>query len=114
MHMTLLHFWFTLLVSDDAMQFAIVTAIDEIGVKNYDMENAYNYPCIRKICNFVSEALMLNPNRVIPVSNYFEEMSPTDAKNAMSLFALWKVCSAGRDYINRNWGEKTIRADFHQ
>lgn len=72
--MTWLHFWFTLLVSDDAMQFAIVTAIDEIGVKNYDMENAYNYPCIRKICNFVSEALMLDPNRVIPVSNYFEEM----------------------------------------
>lgn len=78
------------------------------------MENAYKDPSIRTICDNVAKALMLNPNRVIPVSNYFEEMSPTDTKNAMSLFALWKVCSAGRDYINRNWGEKTIRADFHQ
>lgn len=96
------------------MQFAIVTASDEIGVNNYDIENAYKYPCIRPICDNVAKALMLDPNRVIPVSNYFEEMAPTNAKNAMSLFALWKVCSAGRDYIKRNWGEKTVRADFNK
>lgn len=112
--MTLLHFWFIYLVSDDAMQFAIVTAIDEIDDIKYDLENAYKYHRLREICDDVAKALMLNPNRVIPVSNYFEEMSPTDAKNAMSLFALWKVCSAGRDYINRNWGEKNIRADFNK
>lgn len=110
----MLHFWFIYLVSDDAMQFAIVTAIDEIDDIKYDLENAYKYPRLREICDYVAKALMLNPNRVIPVSNYFEEMSPTDAKNAMSLFAFWKVCNAGRDYINRNWGEKNIRADFNK
>lgn len=64
----------------DVVQFAIVTAIDEIGVINDDMENAYNYPCIREISDNVAKALMLNPNHVIPVSNYFEETAPTAAK----------------------------------
>lgn len=98
----------------DVVQFAIVTAIDEIGVINDDMENAYNYPCIREISDNVAKALMLNPNHVIPVSNYFEETAPTAAKNAMSLYALWRVCKAGKDYIKRRWGEDYMRADFNR
>lgn len=98
----------------DVVQFAIVTAIDEIRVINDDMENAYNYPCIREISDNVAKALMLNPNHVIPVSNYFEETAPTAAKNAMSLYALWRVCKAGKDYIKRRWGEDYIRADFNR
>lgn len=97
---------------EDVVQFAIVTAIDEIGVNNDDMENAYNYHGIRKISDNVANALILNPNQVIPVSNYFEETTPTAAKNAMSLYALWRVCKAGEDYIKRKWGEDYIRPDF--
>lgn len=96
------------------MQFAIVTAIDEMKVNNDDMENAYNYHCIKKISDNVADALMLNQNQVIPVSNYFEEARPTAAKNAMSLFALWRVCKAGKDYIKRRWGEDYMPADFNR
>lgn len=96
------------------MQFAIVTAIDEIGVYNDDMDNAYKYHCIREISDNVADALMLNQNQVIPVSNYFEEATPTAAKNAMSLFALWRVCKAGKDYIKRRWGEDYMLADFNR
>lgn len=100
--------------AEDVVQFAIVTAIDEVGVHNDDMENAYNYHCIRGISDNVADALMLNPNHVIPVSNYFEETAPTAAKNAMSLYALWRVCKAGKDYIKRRWGEDYMRADFNR
>lgn len=67
---------------------------------------------LEKISDNVAKALILNPNQVIPVSNYFEETTPTAAKNAMSLYVLWRVCKAGEDYIKRKWGEDYIRPDF--
>lgn len=97
---------------DDVRQFALVTAIDEIGVPNDDMENAYIYPCITTICEKVSTVLDLDQRHVFPVSNYFEEESSTSEKNAMSLLAFWRICSSGRDYINRKWGKRESFVDF--
>lgn len=87
-------------------QFVIVTFIDELGVPNDDMKNAYQYQCVRDYCEEVSEAFGLDLLYVIPVSNYFEEVSPNDAKNAMSLFNLWRVFNSGKEYIERRWIKK--------
>lgn len=99
-----LHYFFFLL--EGVRQFVIVTFIDELGVPNDDMKNAYQYQCVRDYCEEVSEAFGLDLLYVIPVSNYFEEVSPNDAKNAMSLFNLWRVFNSGKEYIERRWIKK--------
>lgn len=86
---------------DDVRQFAIVTAIDKCGAPNDKMEKAYRYPRFKEICRDICGALDLDEYHVIPVSNYFGEGESNVAKNAMSLFALWRILSSGRDYIKR-------------
>lgn len=87
--------------SDDVRQFVIVTSIDEIGVPNNDMKSAYRYGCIRKLCEKISEIFDIDLQHVIPVSNYFSEVAPTTAKNAMSLMTLWRVCISSKEFIQR-------------
>lgn len=94
---------------DGVRQFVVVTSIDEIGVPNSDMKNAYKYPHVHKYCEQVSMAFGVDLYHVIPVSNYFEEVAPNDAKNAMSLFSLWRVFESTKEYIERRWHkEETI------
>lgn len=94
-------------IKDDSVrQFVIVTAIDEIGVPNNDMKNAYKYKCVRKFCEKVSKDFDVDPFHVIPVSNYVTEGTPNDAKNAMSLFSLWRVFNSTKEYIERQWNKK--------
>lgn len=94
---------------DGVRQFVVVTYIDEIGVPDNDMENAYKYPCVHNYCNKVSVAFGVDLLHVIPVSNYFQRVAPNDAKNAMSLFNLWRVFESTKEYIERRWlKEETI------
>lgn len=73
------------------------------------MKNAYKYPCVHKYCDEVSVAFGVDLLHVIPVSNYFHEVAPNDAKNAMSLHSLWRVFESTKDYIERRWlREETI------
>lgn len=60
-----------LFLLDDVRQFVVITSIDEIGVPNSDMRNAYKYPCVRKFCEEMSVDFGVDLLRVIPVSNYF-------------------------------------------
>lgn len=101
--------WLQLTLSfflDDVRQFIIVTAIDEIGVPNFDMKKAYAYHLVRTHCKKVSLEFNIDLLHVIPVSNYFEEVVPNDAKNAMSLFNLWRVFKSGKEYIERQWNKQ--------
>lgn len=70
------------------------------------MEKAYRYPCLKQFCKDVSDALDLDEYHVIPVSNYCGEGVPNLAKNAMSLVALWRILSSGKDYIKREYGRR--------
>lgn len=94
---------------DGVRQYVVVTSIDLLDVPNDDMKNAYKYPNVRKYCNRVSEVFGVDLLHVIPVSNYFEEVTPNDAKNAMSLFNLWRVFKSGKEYIERRWHKKETR-----
>lgn len=88
---------------DGVRQFVVVTSIDTIGVPNSDMKNAYKYPCVYEHCKKVSVAFGVDLLHVIPVSNYFDEVVPNDAKNAMSLFNLWRVFNSTKEYMERRW-----------
>lgn len=88
---------------DGVRQFVVITSIDELGVPNSDMKNAYKYPSVHKYCDDVSVAFGVDLLHVIPVSNYFDEVAPNDAKNAMSLFNLWRVFISSKEYIERRW-----------
>lgn len=70
------------------------------------MKNAYKYKCVRKFCEKVSKDFDVDPFHVIPVSNYVTEGTPNDAKNAMSLFSLWRVFNSTKEYIERQWNKK--------
>lgn len=94
---------------DGIRQFVVITAIDQLGVPNDDMKNAYSYRCVREYCEKVSVEFGLDLLHVIPVSNYFEEVASNDAKNAMSLFNLWRVFKSGKEYIERRWNRKETR-----
>lgn len=94
---------------DGVKQFVVVTFIDQLGVPNDNMKNAYQYPCVRGYCEKVSEAFGIDLLHVIPVSNYYEEVAPNDAKNAMSLFNLWRVFNSGKQYIERRWIRQETR-----
>lgn len=94
---------------DGIRQFVVITAIDQLGVPNDDMKNAYSYQCVREYCEKVSKEFGLDLLHVIPVSNYFEEVASNDAKNAMSLFNLWRVFKSGKEYIERRWNRKETR-----
>lgn len=94
---------------DGVRQFVVVTSIDKLGVPNDDMKYAYTYPLVHKYCKEVSKAFGVDLLHVIPVSNYFNEVLPNDAKNAMSLFNLWRVFNSTKEYIERRWiKEETI------
>lgn len=88
---------------DGVRQFVVVTSIDKLGVPNSDMKNAYKYPSVHKYCNEVSVAFDVDLSDIIPVSNYFEEVAPNDAKNAMSLYSLWRVFVSTKEHIERRW-----------
>lgn len=94
---------------DGIRQFVVITAIDQLGVPNDDMKNAYSYRCVREYCQKVSVEFGVDLLHVIPVSNYFEEVASNDAKNAMSLFNLWRVFKSGKEYIERRWNRKETR-----
>lgn len=94
---------------DGVRQFVIVTSIDEIGVPNDNMKNAYKYPCVHKYCSAVSDTFGVDRYHVIPVSNYFTEVAQNYAKSAMSLYTLWRVFLSTKEYIERRWfKEETI------
>lgn len=95
---------------DGIRQFVVVTAIDELGVPNEDMKHAYRYRCVRNHCKKVSEAFNVDLYHVIPVSNYFVEVTSNDAKNAMSLFNFWRVFNSGKNFIDRHWNKKETPA----
>lgn len=76
------------------------------------MEYAYQYPCVRNIRDRVVNALKILPSQVIPVSNYYVEGVANNVKNAMSLNTLWRVCSSGKDYIERR-SKREILQDFY-
>lgn len=95
---------------DGIRQFVVVTAIDKLGVPNDDMKNAYKYGRVRKHCERVSQAFNVDLFHVIPVSNYFEEVTSNDAKNAMSLFNFWRVFNSGKCFIDRHWNKKETPA----
>lgn len=63
------------------------------------MAYAYQYRCVQDIRDKVVDALKIMPRQVIPVSNYFVETFSCEAKNAMSLWALWQVCKPAKDYF---------------
>lgn len=67
------------------------------------MKNAYKYPCVYEHCKKVSVAFGVDLLHVIPVSNCFDEVVPNDAKNAMSLFNLWRVFNSTKEYMERRW-----------
>lgn len=59
-----------------------------------------------------SEALDVDLLHVLPVSNYFEEVAPNDAKNAISLYNLWRVFNLGKEYIERHTVQNETHEDF--
>lgn len=97
---------------DGVGQFLLVTAIDELDVPNDDMKNAYRYRCVKNVCKEASKALDVDLLHVLPVSNYVDEPTSNDAKNAMSLFNLWRVFNLGKDYIERQTEIKETYEDF--
>lgn len=101
---------FSFLFLDGIRQFVVVTAIDKIGVPKEDMKNAYTYGCVRNHCKKVSEVFNVDLDHVIPVSNYCGEPTSYDAKNAMSLFNLWRVFYSGKCFIERHWNKKETPA----
>lgn len=105
-------FSLSLYLLDGVRQFVIVTAIDKIGVPNFDIKKAYSYHCVRSHCEKVSNEFNIDLLHVIPVSNYFEEVAPNDAKNAMSLFNFWRIFKSGKEYIERQWNKQDANDDF--
>lgn len=100
-------------LEDEVPQFAIVTHIDKVGIPNEDMECAYQYEGLEDICQRVSRTLDILKSHVIPVSNYTEdEGEASDAKNAMSLMALFRVLSSGQDYIKQKLSNRELLPDF--
>lgn len=88
-------------IVDGVRQFVVVTFIDKLGVPNDNMKNAYQYPTVRRYCETVSAAFGVDLLHIIPVSNYYEEVVPNDAKDAMSLFNMWRVVNSAKEYIKR-------------
>lgn len=80
-----------------------MTGIDKIGVPNEDMKNAYQYGCVRNLCEKVSQEFDIHLLHVVPVSSYFEEGAPNTAKNNMSIYTFWRVFTYGIDFIERKW-----------
>lgn len=76
------------------------------------MKKAYSYHCVRTHCKEVSHEFNIDLLHVIPVSNYFEEVVPNDAKNAMSLFNFWRIFKSGKEYIERQWNKQDSNDDF--
>ncbi|XP_022309286.2 interferon-induced protein 44-like [Crassostrea virginica] len=95
----------------DVKQVAIVTCIDEIGVPNMDMENIFKYKCVKTICEDVARFLQMDLQSVHPVANYYEEIKPSAAKNALSLMALWDIFECGERYIQKKL-EKRFEDDY--
>lgn len=101
------------MLEDEVPQFAIVTHIDKVGIPNEDMECAYQYEGLKDICQRVSKTLDILKSHVIPVSNYTEdEGEASDAKNAMSLMALFRVVSSGQDYIKQKLSNRELLPGF--
>lgn len=71
------------------------------------MENAFNYKCVKDICQKVAGFLEIDMHSVHPVSNYYDENEPTVAKDALSLIALWDIFQCGKRNI-----EKKLEACF--
>lgn len=70
------------------------------------MKNAYQYPTVRRYCETVSAAFGVDLLHIIPVSNYYEEVVPNDAKDAMSLFNMWRVVNSAKNILNVNGSVK--------
>ncbi|XP_078330483.1 interferon-induced protein 44-like [Crassostrea virginica] len=85
---------------DDAIpQFAIVTAIDEILPPDGKLEDVYTCQRVKDFCSEVRDLLGITLSFIFPVSNYYEELEPSDVKNAMSLMVVWIVVANGHRYI---------------
>lgn len=92
--------WFLLYIFLDAIpQFAIVTAIDEILPPDGKLEDVYTCQRVKDFCSEVRDLLGITLSFIFPVSNYYEELEPSDVKNAMSLMVVWIVVANGHRYI---------------
>lgn len=77
------------------------------------MENASKLQCTTSICQKVGTIFDLDEYHVIPISSYFSEECPNNAKNVMALKALWRVCQSGRSYIKEQLGKKPHLKEFY-
>ena len=80
-------------------QYAIITEIDKHLPENGKLENAYTYHSVKYLCEKVRDSLGITLSFIFPVSNYYEELKPNDAKNAMSLMAIWNAVVNGQRYM---------------
>lgn len=88
--------WF---LSDAIPQFAIVTAIDGMLPSTGKLENVYAFKRVKEFCSEVRDSIGITLSFIFPVSNYYEELEPSDVKNAMSLMAVWNCVFDGQRYI---------------
>lgn len=63
------------------------------------LENVYCFKPVKTFCSDVRDCLGITLTCIFPVSNYYEELVPIEAKNAMSLMALWNAVFSGQRYI---------------
>lgn len=63
------------------------------------LENVYCFKPVKTFCSDVRDCLGITLTSIFPVSNYYEELEPIEAKNAMSLMALWNAVDSGQRYI---------------
>lgn len=84
---------------DAVPQYAIITDIDKLLPENGKLENVYTYKSVKELCEKVRDSLGITLGCIFPVSNYYEELTPNDAKNAMSLMAIWNATVNGQSYM---------------
>lgn len=65
------------------------------------MESVFKYGCVKEVCRDVAVFLEMDIHSVHPVANYGDEREPSDAKNALSLMALWNMFESGERFIER-------------
>lgn len=66
-----------------------------------EIKGVYKFQRVKEFSLEVGVFLDIPLTMIFPVSNYHEELEPNNAKNALSLMALWNAVASGDRYLEK-------------
>lgn len=77
----------------------LLTKIDQLGIGH--IEQMFYDKRVQECCEKVSSFLGFSLGDVLPQANYCKDVIPSEPRDCITLFNIWKIMETAKDHVQR-------------